>query len=147
MVVHGAGIMRVEAVRDGKLDDTGATVATNLLGSIRLTAALLPLLVDQPRAAIHSYAQSLRYQLKDTPVQILELIPPYVRTSLMGEGQANDPNVMLLEDFIAETMHVLETSPAVSEIVVEGVKPLRFAEVQGNYDAFFTQFNDATPSR
>lgn len=171
VVVHGAGIMRAESVRDGKLDDAEATVATNLLGPIRLTAALLPLLAAQPRAAIitissglafmpmaatptynatkaaiHSYTQSLRYQLKDTPVQVLELIPPYVRTSLMGEGQANDPNAMPLEDFIAETMYILETSSDATEIVVEGVKPLRFAEVGGNYDAFFTQFNDATPS-
>lgn len=169
VAIHSAGIMRAESVREGKLDDAEATVATNLLGPIRLTAALLPLLVAQPRAsiitissglafmpmaatptynatkaAIHSYTQSLRHQLKDTPVQVLELIPPYVRTSLMGEGQANDPNAMPLEDFIAETMHILETSRDVTEIVVERVKPLRFAEAGGNYDAFFKQFNDAT---
>lgn len=168
VVIHNAGIMRAEDLRDGVVDDAEATVATNLLGPIRLTAALLPLLEARPRAAImtvssglafvpmaatptynatkaaiHSYTQSLRYQLKDTSVQVLELIPPYVQTELMGERQANDPYAMPLKDFIAETMDILKTSPDATEIQVERVKPQRFAEASGSYDAFYKNFNDA----
>ena len=95
------------------------------------------------KAAIHSYTQSLRYQLRDTSVQVLELIPPYVQTELMGPGQAGDPNAMPLKDFIAETMNILKTSPDATEICVERVKPLRFAEANGGYDAFFKTFNDS----
>lgn len=167
-VVHSAGIMRPESIRDGALGDAEATVATNLLGPIRLNAALLPLLEAQPRAtimtvssglafvpmaatptygatkaAIHSYTQSLRYQLRHTSVEVLELIPPYVQTELMGPGQAVDPNAMPLAEFIAETMHILETTPGATEICVERVKPLRFAEAGGGYEAFYTRFNDA----
>ena len=167
-VIHNAGIMRPESLRAGALADAEATIATNLLGPIRLTAALLPLLLRQPKAtimtvssglaflpltvtptycatkaAIHSYTQSLRHQLACTAVQVLELIPPYVQTELMGPGQASDPNAMPLRDFIAETMHLLKTSPEATEICVERVKPLRFAEAGGNYDAFFKQFNSA----
>jgi uncharacterized oxidoreductase len=94
------------------------------------------------KAAIHSYTQSLRYQLKNTSVQVLELIPPYVQTELMGSRQASDPNAMPLKDFIAESMSVLKNSPDATEILVETVKPLRFAEVNGGYDAFFKSFND-----
>ena len=151
----------------GKVADAEATMATNLLGPIRLTAALLPTLLAQPhaailtvssglafvplamtpaycatKAAIHSYTQSLRYQLKDTAVQVIELVPPYVQTELMGEHQATDPNAMPLADFIAETMHLLKTRPDADEVLVERVKPLRFAEANGNYDAFFRQMND-----
>jgi uncharacterized oxidoreductase len=61
-------------------------------------------------------------------VQVLELIPPYVQTELAGTRQANDPNAMPLKDFIAETMNILKRSPDSSEICVERVKPLRFAE-------------------
>ena len=168
VVIHNAGIMRAEDLREGAVADAEAMVTTNLLGPIRLTAALLPLLQAQPhaavmtlssglaflpgamtptycatKAAIHSYTQSLRYQLRDTSVQVLELIPPYVQTELMGPRQATDPNAMPLKDFVAEAMDILKRSPDATEICVERVKPLRFAEANGGYDAFFKQFNDA----
>ena len=95
------------------------------------------------KAAIHSYSQSLRYQLRQTSVQVIELIPPYVQTELMGPGQASDPGAMPLKDFIAETMNILKASPDGAEICVERVKPLRFAEADGSYAAFFKNFNDA----
>lgn len=167
VVIHNAGIMRSEVLQDGALTDAEATVATNLLGPIRLTAALLSHLTAQPRAAIvtvssglaflplavtptycatkaaiHSYTQSLRFQLKDTSVQVHEIVPPYVQTELMGPGQAADPHAMPLKEFIAETMNIFKTSPDATEICVERVKPLRFAEVNGGYDAFFENFNN-----
>jgi len=167
VVIHNAGIMRPESLQSGAVADAEAMIATNLLGPIRLTAALLPLLLKQSKAAImtvssglafvpmtptptycatkaaiHSYTQSLRYQLKDTSVQVLELIPPYVQTELMGSHQASDPNAMPLKDYISESMNILKTSPNVTEICVERVKPLRFAEANGGYDAFFKNFND-----
>jgi uncharacterized oxidoreductase len=63
------------------------------------------------KAAIHSCTQTLRYQLKGTSVQVLELIPPYVQTELTGVRQAVDPNAMPLKDFISETMNILANSP------------------------------------
>lgn len=172
VVIHNAGIMRPESLEDGATADAEAMVATNLLGPIRLTAALLPLLKKQPKAAvmtvssglafvpwamtptycatkaaIHSYTQSLRYQLRDTSVQVLELIPPYVQTELMGPGQAKDPNAMPLREFIGESMNILKSNPDATEICVERVKTLRFAEANGGYDAFFWKFNDAMATR
>jgi uncharacterized oxidoreductase len=167
VVIQNAGMMKPECLQKGEVADAEATIATNLLGPIRLTAALMPLLRKQSRAAImtvssglafvpmattptycatkaaiHSYTQSLRYQLRDTAVQVLELIPPYVQTELMGPRMASDPNAMPLKDFIAESMKILKTSPEATEICVERVKPLRFAEASGGYDAFFKKFND-----
>jgi uncharacterized oxidoreductase len=167
VVIHNAGIMKAESLKDLAVADAEAMVATNLLGPIRLNAALLPFLLKQPnpvvmtvssglafvplattptycatKAAIHSYTQSMRYQLKDTAAQVLELIPPYVQTELMGPRMASDPNAMPLKDFISETMSILESSPNSTEICVERVKPLRFAEASGQYDTFFKNFND-----
>jgi uncharacterized oxidoreductase len=167
VVIHNAGIMRPEDLKQGSLDDAEAIVATNLLGPIRLTAALMPHLLKQPnaaiitvssglafvpmavtptycatKAAIHSYTQSLRYQLRDTPVHVIEIAPPYVQTELMGQRQANDPNAMPLEEYIAETMRILKDSPDTTEVLVERVKPMRFAERNGAYDEFFQGFND-----
>jgi uncharacterized oxidoreductase len=165
-VVHNAGIMRPEDLRGGgHLADAEATVATNLLGPIRLTAALLPHLLRQPvaailtvtsglayiplagfptysatKAALHSYTESLRYQLRDTNVEVIELPPPYVQTELTGAHQADDPNAMPLKDYIAETMQLLATTPTPAEILVERVKPLRFA-ARGDYAGFFRNLN------
>jgi uncharacterized oxidoreductase len=168
VVIHNAGIMQGEDVQTPSLDTAEATIATNLLGPIRLNTALLPLLLKQPhaavmtvssglafvplvttptysatKAAIHSYTQGLRYQLKDTNVQVLELAPPYVQTELMGARQASDPHAMPLKEFISEVMGILTNSPDATEILVERVKPLRFAEAGGGYDGFFKNFNDA----
>jgi uncharacterized oxidoreductase len=168
VLINNSGIMRTEdllAQPDG-LADMEAIVATNLLGPLRLTAALLPLLRQQPRsvvmnvssglafvpmamtptycatkAALHSYTQSLRYQLKGSTTQVLELIPPYVATELMNG--ASDPRAMPLEAFIAEVMAIIKAQPQVTEICVENVKRLRFAAESGAYENMFQGFNDA----
>lgn len=171
VVIHNAGIMRNENLLQLG-DDTQAaeaTIATNLLGPIRLTAALLPALQKQPhstlmtvtsglaylplaltptycatKAAIHSYTESLRYQLRDTNVEVLELVPPYVATSLMGERQANDPNAMPLDEFVAEVIDILKTQSQTKEICVGRVQRQRNAASSGpeQYNQFFQQFND-----
>src|ERR1019366_1269407 len=162
------GIMRAENLQaqQDNLADAEATIVTNLLGPIRLTAALLSLLRKQPhstimnvssglafvpmaptptycatKAAIHSYTQSLRYQLQGSTTEVLELIPPYVATDLMN--RASDPRAMPLGVFIAQVMEILETQPAASEICVENVKRLRFAAESGHYDAVFQGLNAA----
>ena len=97
------------------------------------------------KAAIHSWSQSLRYQLKSTNIEVLELAPPYVQTELMGSAQAADPRAMPLNDYLNEVIEIIKTQPNATEILVERVKPLRFAEHSGTekYAAFFKQFNDA----
>lgn len=168
VLINNAGIMRAEKLQgqQDNLADAEATIATNLLDPIRLTGALLPLLQKQLRsvivnvssglafvplaltptycatkAAIHSYTQSLRYQLRGSTTEVLELVPPYVATDLMGG--ASDPRAMPLDKFIEEAMEILKAQPAASEICVENVKPLRFAAESGRYDSVFQGFNGA----
>jgi uncharacterized oxidoreductase len=173
VVIHNAGIMRPEDLLnhpEQAPETAEAIIATNLLGPILLTAALLPQFQKQPhativtvssglafipmaltptynatKAAIHSWSQSLRYQLRTTNIEVLELVPPYVQTELMGSAQAADPRAMPLADYIAETINLIKTQPNATEILVERVKPLRFSEQNGveKYNAFFQQFNDA----
>jgi len=59
-VIHNAGIMRPEDLKSGELADAGAIITTNLLGPMRLTAALLPHLLAKPRATIMTVSSAWR---------------------------------------------------------------------------------------
>lgn len=113
VLVNNAAVMRTEDLSSGEAapaEVAEQTVAVNLLGSIRLTAALLPTLLLQPDAAIanvtsalafvpkavvptysatkaglHAYTQSLRHQLRHTPIQVIEIVPPRVETDMIAE--------------------------------------------------------------
>lgn len=169
VVVHNAGIMRAEDLLANPYDtgDAEAIVATNLLGPIRLTAALLPQLKRQPRAsivtvssglafvplvatptynatkaAIHSWSQSLRTQLAATAIDVMEIVPPAVATELMP-GHDSNPNSMPLDAYIAEVMALIEADPDAHEINVERVGMLRNAERSGTYDKVYAMLNTA----
>ncbi len=164
VVINNAGIMKPETQLDLAIAEE--TIATNLLGPIRLTAALLPHLLAQPhasvvtvssglafvpmaatptysatKAAIHSWSMSMRHQLKGTSVEVVEIAPPYVQTELLGAHQLTDPDAMPLAEFTAEVMAILEAAPASGEVIVERCKPLRFAEQNGNLAEVFGMVN------
>lgn len=157
-VILMAGIMEPEDLHTPAFLETAERiVTTNLLGPIRLIAALVPHLASRPsatimtvssglafvplpitptynatKAAIHSFSQSLRVQLGDTSIQVIELAPPAVATSLMG--QEDDSNAMPVDEFLDETMSLIASQPDADEILVERVKFLRNAEKEGRFD-------------
>ena len=104
-------------------------VTTNLLGPIRLTAAL------------HAYTLAMRRQLRNTPVEVTEVTPPYVQTDL-GPGHGADPRAMPLPAFIAEVMTILNESPDATEIVVDRCRPLRSAAEGGRFKTVFDTLNE-----
>ena len=165
VLINNAGIMKNDAV-NGVVDDATveSTVTTNLLGPIRMTSALLEHLKKQDgatviyvssglaftplamtatysatKAAIHSFAMSQRYMLKDSGVRVLELVPPYVQTELMGDRQKNDPMAMPLDAFITESVKLLGGDK--DEILVDRVMPQRSNPGPGEA-AFVTKVND-----
>lgn len=168
VVVNNAGVMQAEdlTAEPFSLETAETAIATNLLGPIRLTMALLPHLRTRPastvitvtsglafiplvatptynaaKAAIHSWTQSLRTQLADTPVEVLELAPPAVATDLMP-GHAESPASMPLAAFTAEVIGLIERGETPrGEILVERVKPLRRAEIDGNYEQVYAALN------
>ncbi|ROO87303.1 short subunit dehydrogenase [Actinocorallia herbida] len=158
VVVNAAGIMLPEDVLDGRsLKVAEDTIAANLLGTIRMVYAFAPHLATREQAAIltvssglafvplpltptysatkaavHSFGEALRVQLAGTSVQVIELVPPAVRTTLMN--QENVEAAMPLDDFLTEAMSLLWTRPDAHEILVEKVQPLRYAVSDGTYD-------------
>ncbi|MGI3228502.1 SDR family oxidoreductase [Streptomyces sp. GTA36] len=162
VLVNNAGIMLPENLLDpASLPIAEDHVTVNLLGTIRMTYAFLPLLEDKKdavvmnvtsalafvplpitptynatKAALHSFSESLRVQLTDRDVQVIEVAPPGVRTTLLG--QQDDENAMPLDDFLDETLALLHDRPDAKEIVVERAKFVRHAEANGTYDDVLT---------
>lgn len=147
VLINNAGIMPFDDAAS-EIDDAMAQmlIATNLLGPIRMTSALIGHLKAQPRAtviyntsvlayvplatnaiysatkaALHSYALSQRFTLRDSAVRVQEIAPPWVDTDLIYKS--GDPRAMPLSDFIAETLTGLATDA--EEVVVDAIKPLR----------------------
>ncbi|RZA05792.1 MAG: SDR family NAD(P)-dependent oxidoreductase [Proteobacteria bacterium] len=176
VVIHNAGIMINEKlIRANNAQIAKDTIATNLTGPILLTSALLPHLEKQKsaaiitvtsglayvplvlaptysasKAAIHSYTMSLRYQLRDTNIEVKELIPPYVRTALMGARQAEDANAMPLDEFITEVFSILRERPEAEEIAVKRAHPqvkAAFAGEEKYLEFFNTQSENLMRAR
>lgn len=165
VLINNAGIMHWEDVRDpGSLQIAEDTIATNLLGSIRMVYAFLPQLSKKAdaailnvssalafvpfpatptysatKAAVHSFTEALRVQLADTSVQVIEIVPPGVRTTLLGQQESEQ--AMPLEDFLSETMTLLQATPQAQEIVVEHAKPIRDAAASGAYSNLLAMFS------
>jgi uncharacterized oxidoreductase len=147
VLINNAGIMPFDDA-GGEIDDATSRkiIDTNLLGPIRLTSALIGHLKAQPRAtvihntsilayvplantavysatkaALHSYALSQRFMLRDTSVSVQEIAPPWVDTDLIKKS--GDPRAMPLDIFIEKTMAGLATET--EEVIVDEIKALR----------------------
>lgn len=169
VLINNAGISRPEDLTSDAwdLDLAAATIDTNVTGVLRLTGALLPLirrredatiitttsglayvpLASHPtysatKAFLHSWLQSLRHQLRDAGVEILELSPPYVQTELGGPQQLTDPYAMPLDAYADEVMTLLTSGNTPDgEVLVERVMSYRMAEREGRYSETFTSGN------
>jgi uncharacterized oxidoreductase len=165
VLINNAGIMPLEDMSGPRdLADAKAVIETNLLGPIRLIDKLLPQLLSQldsvivnvtsglafqptsraptyaaTKAALHSYTVSLRIALKGK-VEVIELVPPGVQTDLTP-GQASNPNYQPLDEFADEVMRLFAQVPTPAEILVERVKPLRFAERDGTVEQVLAMLN------
>jgi uncharacterized oxidoreductase len=111
LLINNAGIMRKLDLQaaDADLQDLTREIDINLSGTIRMAVQFLPLLKRQPEAAIvnvssglafvplpispvysatkaalHSFTQSLRIQLRNTRVKVIELAPPGTDTPLFA---------------------------------------------------------------
>ena len=111
VLMNNAGIGTPKNLREPAADLAGLTAEMdiNVGGVIRMTSALIGLLAANrgtlinvssvlafaplpalpiyraTKAAVHSYTQSLRFQLEESGVEVIELMPPAVRTDMTSE--------------------------------------------------------------
>jgi uncharacterized oxidoreductase len=110
VVINNAGIQRkLNLLHSEPWQQTAEEIDINLGGPIHLASLFIPHLLEQDRpvlvnvssglafvplasipvysatkAALHSYTLSLRHQLSATNIEVVELIPPAVRSNLGG---------------------------------------------------------------
>jgi uncharacterized oxidoreductase len=163
VLINNAGIMQIDNAASEISDELiTSTITTNLVGPIRLTSALIEHLKKQEsayvllvssvlgftpmamtavysstKAALHSYAMSLRFKLRHTPVRVLEVIPPWVRTELLNSSE--EPRAMPLDEFLTGTMEALNGDA--DEIMVPRAKFLR-DQAGPTEEEFVSSFND-----
>ncbi|MCM3698644.1 SDR family oxidoreductase [Paenibacillus macerans] len=163
VLINNAGIIQPDDAA-GVIDEDVlvSTVATNLLGPIRLTSALIDHLKSKEeavvinttsilgfvplaatavysatKAALHTYTLSQRYLLKDTSVKVIEIVPPWVQSN------NDEPRAMPLASFIDATIKILGTDT--DEVLVEEAKMFR-NNPGPNEGIFVTQLNDTMKS-
>jgi uncharacterized oxidoreductase len=136
-------------------------LATNLDAPLHLTMLLLPHLAKAPfgavvnvtsglafapyaimptycltKAALHSFTLSLRHQLRDTALDVVEIVPPAVNTDLGGPGlHTFGVDVDAFADSIFARLDKGET-----EVGYETSEVRRLASRQ-ELDAYFAQMN------
>jgi len=165
VLIANAGISRTEDLMadSWNIGAARSIVETNILGVLSVTAEFLPLLKRNPHATImatssalafvpradfpaycaskaflHSWLLSIRHQLRNVPVEVLELSPPYVQTELTGAQQVSDPRAMPINSYVAEVMQLLERADHPNgEILLQRDHGRRWAERDGNFDAVF----------
>ena len=166
VVVAMAGIMPMEDWRSADVLATAEqVVTTNLLGPLRLLAAFtehlqghdgatfvtvssglahVPLIAtpvyNATKAAIHSLSEGVRLQLEPVGVQVVEIVPPAVSTTLTPH-LADNPAALPLDAFADEVMALLAADPDAHEVLVDAVQPLRRAELDGRYAETLAQLN------
>lgn len=152
ILVNNAGIQSVAdfAFRAPATAQLDAEIDTNFRGLVHMTAAVLPILKRQfmgawivnvssglhfipmasmpvycaTKAAVHSFTVSLRHQLRTSPIRVVELVPPAVRTALDASGKPSEHHEMPVEDFVPLAMVGLKADRA--EILVGGARRLKW---------------------
>ena len=128
VLINNAGIQRrLDLQASEPWEQTREEIAINVEGPMHLVSLLLPHLRRQARpviinvssglafvplaavpvysatkAALHSYTLSLRHQLRATPVEVVEVIPPAVRSNLGGAHDFGVPTDEYADSVMAQ---------------------------------------------
>jgi uncharacterized oxidoreductase len=126
VLMNNAGVMLTKDLRAPASDLAALTneIDINFGGVVRMTAALIDILTSNrgtiinvssglafvplpsnaiysaTKAAVHSYTQSLRFQLENSGVEVIELMPPAVRTDLTDEFGDHGISMISTEELI-----------------------------------------------
>ena len=128
VLMNNAGVMLHKNLKAPAADLAGlmAEMNINLGGVIGMTSAFIDILMankgtlinvssalafvplpsapiySASKAAIHSYTQSLRFQLEKTGIEVIELMPPAVKTDLAADLAEGDVFTLMTTDALVK---------------------------------------------
>ena len=134
VLMNNAGIMLSKNLRAPAADltDLMTEMDINVGGVIRMTSAFIDLLTANKgtvinvssalafvavpaapiycasKAAIHSYTQSLRFQLEDTGVEVIEIMPPGVKTDMTIELAEGGISLITTDELVKQSFASLK---------------------------------------
>ena len=167
VLVNNAGIQRrVSLLEPEEWNETQRELAINLEAPIHLCQLFIPYLREQTKpaimnvssglafapftaapiysatkAALHSFTLTLRQQLLQTPIEVVEVIPPAVNTDLGGVGLHNFGAP--LDDFADDIIQRLSKG---EQEIAYGTAQERSRASRDELDAYFAQMNKQTGS-
>jgi len=125
----GVGVTKNLTTSVEDLNGLLGEVEINVGGVIRTTASLIDLLThgtvinvssalafvpvpampiySATKAAVHSYTQSLRFQLEGSGVEVIELMPPAVRTNMTSEFDEAGITTITTDELVKQTIAAL----------------------------------------
>jgi uncharacterized oxidoreductase len=134
VLMNNAGIMLYKNLKAPAADLAGLTAEMNINvgGVIGMTSAFIDILtankgtvinvssglafVPLPaapiycatKAAIHSYTQSLRFQLEETGVEVIELMPPAVKTDMTAAFSEGGASLITTDELVKQSFASLK---------------------------------------
>jgi len=133
VLINNAGVGIAKNLRGsvGDLSGLMAEMEINVGGVIRTTSALIDTLTankgtvinvssalafvpvpampiySATKAAVHSYTQSLRFQLEDSGVEVIELMPPAVQTNMTSEFDEAGISTITTDELLKQAIAAL----------------------------------------
>jgi uncharacterized oxidoreductase len=111
VLVNNAGISRYKnlSVPASDLDDLMTEVNINVGGVVRMTSAFIDLLKGNTGTLINvSSALALRFQLEDSGVEVIELMPPAVRTEMTADLPDEGLSLITTDKLVTLSMALLK---------------------------------------
>jgi uncharacterized oxidoreductase len=107
MNINVGGVLRTMSAFVGILTANKGTVINVSSGLAFVPLPPAPI-YSATKAAIHSYTQSLRFQLEETGVEVIELMPPAVKTDLTAELSEGGASLMTTDELVKQSFASLK---------------------------------------
>jgi uncharacterized oxidoreductase len=104
--INVGGVIRTTSALIDILTANRGTVINVSSGLAFVPVPAMPI-YSATKAAVHSYTQSLRFQLEESGVEVIDLMPPAVRTDMTSEFDETGIKTITTDELVKQTIAAL----------------------------------------